>query len=85
MTASPRPLRSWRGEYLALCSDLIRARVALGMPQDRAAALIGVGRRTFQRWETGESSPDALHLFRWSDIVGISITSAPKLAPPIAA
>lgn len=85
MTGDTPPARSWRGEYLSLCRSLIAARTAARMSQDRAAILVGVARRTFQRWESGEGSPDAMQLFRWADIVGISITSAPKLAHATAA
>lgn len=85
MTGATAQARSWRGEYLALCQALIAARAARGMSQDRVAASLGVGRRTVQRWEAGEASPDALHLFRWADLVGISITSAPKMAHATAA
>lgn len=85
MTGADQPRRSWRAEYLALAASLVAARHALVLSQDRVSARIGVGRRTFQRWEAGEASPDAMQLFRWADIVGISITSAPNLAQSIAA
>lgn len=79
-SAIERTPPSWRGEYLSLCRRLRSAREAAGLSQDKVSARIGVGLRTLVRWEAGETSPDAMQLFRWADVVGLSLTSAPKVA-----
>lgn len=88
MNAAHRMPADWQKEYVKLCGSLRNARLALGLSRDRVSARIGASLRTFARWEAGETSPDALQLFRWADVVGVEITSvwhAPKMARPAVA
>ena len=88
MSAVDRMPVSWRAEYVKLCASLRNAREDLSLSQDKVSAKIGVGLRTLVRWEAGETSPDAMQLFRWADIVGVEITCvfhSPKTAQSEAA
>lgn len=81
-TARPRERSGWQSNYMALTRDLVFARKAAGLSQGRASVRIGVARRTFCRWEAGETVPDAMRLFRWADVVGLMLHSeaVPNLA-----
>lgn len=61
--------------YMALTGQLRRGRRLNDETQADMARMIGVSRRTFQRWEDGEAMPDALQLFRWAALVGVEIAS----------
>lgn len=78
MTSTPKTAPDWKASYLALTALLIRRRKALKISQESAAAHLGVGRRTFQRWEDGEIDPPGMALFQWAALLGITI--APYLA-----
>lgn len=41
------------------CIDLIRARREARLSQSQAARVLGVSRRTIQRWERGKTRPPA--------------------------
>lgn len=78
----PRERSGWQSNYMALTRDLVCARKAAGLSQGRASIRIGVARRTFCRWEAGETVPDAMRLFQWADVVGITLRGevVPNLA-----
>lgn len=50
---------------------LLKRRAALGLSQEAAAKLIGVGERTFNRWENRGAEPRALELFKWCAALGV--------------
>jgi len=66
---------SWRTSWMRLQGQLMTCRKASPMSQDDVAAKLGISRRTFQRWENGQTVPDAMELFRWADVLGIEISS----------
>lgn len=43
------------------------------MTQVAAAQAIGVGRRTLQRWESGELAPDIAELRRLCQVYGVNM------------
>ncbi len=69
------PPVGWKLPYLRLTTLLVQRRDALGLTQEEAAPLIGVSRRTLQRWELGEVSPDGPTLFYWAACLGVEIAS----------
>lgn len=71
---------NWKASYVALAALLTRRRAARRISQEALADQLGVGRRTFQRWESGEIDPPAMRLFQWAALVGVNI--APYLAQP---
>ena len=73
-------LPSWKMAWMTLQLQLMSSREASDLTQDELASTLGVSRSTFQRWEHGRAVPDAFRLFRWADLLGISITSAPRPA-----
>jgi len=81
MTSAPQPAPNWKASYLALTALLIRQRKVLKISQQNVAAQLGVGRRTFQRWEDGEIDPPGAALFQWASLLGITI--APDMAQSI--
>lgn len=61
---------------------ITRRRADLGQTQEQAAAECGVSLRTFTRWERGEASPDAAHLWdalRW---LGLKLVPCGKTSSP---
>jgi transcriptional regulator with XRE-family HTH domain len=52
---------------------LRRGRERQRLSQADVADRLGVHMRTLRRWENGEGDPPAQVLFRWSEIVGVSI------------
>lgn len=52
---------------------LLKRRAALGLSQEAAAAKIGVGLRTFNRWENRGAEPRALELFKWCAALGVAL------------
>lgn len=69
---------NWKAAYLSLAALLMRRRIALRISQEALADQLGVGRRTFQRWESGEIDPPAMRLFQWAALLGVNI--APDMA-----
>lgn len=55
------------------------------MSQVDAAQAIGVGRRTLQRWESGERAPDVAELRRLCQVYGVNIADllAENETPPL--
>jgi len=70
---------SWRQSCMRLQGQLLAGRRAAGLTQAEVAERLGVSRRTFQRMEDGEADPSFMLLFHWADVVGIAITSAPRV------
>lgn len=64
---------SWRGDYLAILHQLRRAREARKITQKHMAYVLEIGWATFQRYENGERDVPAAVLFRWADVLGLSI------------
>lgn len=73
---------AWRLNYTRLLGQLRKGRARLAMSQEAAADALSISRRTFQRWEAGEADPNAIELFRWAHLVGVSITSEPVRSAP---
>lgn len=65
---------SWRSEFVALTSRLVRARKAAGLRQTDVSAAIGISVRHFARLEAAEIDPQARTLFAWADAVGLRVT-----------
>ena len=63
---------------MRLQGQLLAGRRAVGLTQAEVAERLGVSRRTFQRMEDGVADPSSTMLFRWADLLGIAITSAPQ-------
>jgi len=70
------PLTDWSD----LRRLLVKRRIDLGLTQGAAAARIGVGVRTLNRWETRNAEPKALELFRWCSAMGVKLL--PEVASP---
>lgn len=51
-------------DYAALGARLAAAREAAGLVQDDAAAIAGVHKQTWSKWERGVQQPDCASLFR---------------------
>lgn len=75
MSDAATPRRSWQMDWLALQHSLITRRKTAGISQDEAARRLGVDRRTFQRWEDGETDPSGPQLYQWCAMVGLSLTA----------
>ncbi|MEP9372587.1 helix-turn-helix transcriptional regulator [Mesorhizobium sp. KR1-2] len=75
---------SWKLAYMRLVGQLRRGRERMGLYQSDIADRLGASRRTFQRWEAGEAEPSASQLFRWADMLGVTITSEFSKAPNLA-
>lgn len=73
---------SWKLAYTRLLGQMRQGRMKAGLSQSDVADLVGIGRRSFQRWEASECVPNAIQLFRWADVVGVSIQSEPKADAP---
>ena len=69
---------NWKASYLALVMLLARRRTEWGLSQETLAKHLGIGRRTLQRWESGEADPPAKRLFQWAARLGVAI--APDVA-----
>jgi transcriptional regulator with XRE-family HTH domain len=69
----PSACGTWRTAYLRTMIALRRGRERQRLSQERVAASLGVHMRTLRRWENGEGDPPAQVLFRWAEIVGVSI------------
>ena len=52
---------------------LLKQRAKLGLSQEAAAVKIGVGVRTFNRWENRGAEPRALELFKWCAALGVAL------------
>jgi len=76
--AAPSASGGWKSSYLALTTLLMRRREELGISQEALAALLGIGRRTLQRWESGEAEPPGMRMFQWAGVLGVRI--APDVA-----
>ncbi|WP_416358196.1 helix-turn-helix transcriptional regulator [Aureimonas phyllosphaerae] len=76
MSTAPQ---SWRSRLMTLHGALLRGRRAERLTQQQLADLLGVDRRTVQRWEDGSCDPSSQELFRWADAVGIDIFSAHRV------
>jgi DNA-binding XRE family transcriptional regulator len=63
----------WKASYLTLVHKLRIRREAMFETQDSMAFRLGIGRRTFQRWEAGEVDPPGMRLFQWAGMLGIKI------------
>lgn len=74
-------MADWRRRYMATTGHLLQGRQRAKLTQDQVAGRIGVSRRTFQRYESGELVPDAMQLFRWAGVVGVEIAS--NLTPAV--
>lgn len=73
---------SWKLAYTRLLGQLRQGRMKAGLSQSDIADRLVIGRRTFQRWEASECVPNAIQLFRWADVVGVSINSELKADAP---
>lgn len=71
--AEPAAPVTWRAAYLRTMAALRRGRELQRLSQADVADRLGVHMRTLRRWENGEGDPPAQVLFRWSEIVGVSI------------
>lgn len=57
MTGRKRAARSWDGYARELGINLLRAREAKGLSQERLAHAAGISAYTYQKYEKGESKP----------------------------
>ena len=55
-----------------LGKKIVRLRTAAGISQEKFAELLGVGRQTVLRWETGRTSPDCEKLVRMCELFHVS-------------
>jgi len=78
MNSAPTSASNWKASYLALTTLLVRRRAILRITQSDMADKLKIGRRTFQRWESGEIDPPGMDLFRWAAELGVNI--APHVA-----
>lgn len=69
---------SWQMDWLALQHSLITRRKTSGISQDEAARRLGVDRRTFQRWEDGDTEPTGSQLYQWCAMVGLALTPSTR-------
>lgn len=65
----------WCLRYLRTTANLHAGRLRSGLSQVRCARELSVSRRTFQRFESGETDPSARQLFRWAGLVGVDLAS----------
>lgn len=56
-----------------LSKSLYALRAAAGLSQERAAERLGVSRQAFQKWESGESLPEADRLVPLADLFGVPV------------
>jgi len=68
-------MADWKSEYILLTRRLVQARAKLGLTQDQFTVILGVSRRSLQRYESGELDIPLRIAYRWADIAGISISA----------
>ncbi len=60
---------------MTIASNIRAARLLADLLQTQVAEAMGVSERTYQRWESGECTPDVPTLRRLAGVLGVTVST----------